>query len=495
LTRWRIRRSLAFAGLLPAFLATACKSKAPPTEQSQSLGAKAGGGSGSGRPNEEGEGISGYLADLAQVKISFARGGAVASGGAKAIGIEHGELTSLSVYIFQVDSTQLKEATDAKTLPEVLGGNLRGVGAVNADGSFTVEVNFVQAEIIAIVVGGKNGPSAIPLQSTTAGHPRAVFKALAKSGPALPIGDFIQTASSLDFTGTPTPLRQASKIYSPYDLIDWPIAEGSTSPTDWVGLYPAGAADTAFLSWQYLNGTHAPTVQFLSATLTFGPLPPGAYELRRFASNGYGLIDRLSFSVVNAPAKLTLDKESYSPYDFIKVSVSGGSASPTDWVGLYPAGASDTAFMAWQYFNGTRVPTIMSAAETLSFRPLQTGSYEIRAFAANRFTRLAAATFHVDQPPVVLTLAKMTFSSTEVVDLSLVGGTGSATDWVGLYGVGAADSAFIAWQYFNGTRQATAATGQETLAFGPLAPGHYEFRVFANNGFARLGSTSFQIGP
>ena len=37
------------------------------------------------------------------------------------------------------------------------------------------------------------------------------------------------------------------------------VSEGPANTTDWIGFYPVGAADTAYLVWYYLNGaTSAP---------------------------------------------------------------------------------------------------------------------------------------------------------------------------------------------------------------------------------------------
>lgn len=72
--------------------------------------------------------------------------------------------------------------------------------------------------------------------------------------------------------------------------------------------------------------------------------------------------------------------------------------------------------------------------------------------------------------------------------VSVSGGPGNARDWVGLYAVGAADTAFLAWKYLDGS-QTPPATGvtQATLTFSaPQAAGSYEFRLFADNGYTRL---------
>jgi hypothetical protein len=71
------------------------------------------------------------------------------------------------------------------------------------------------------------------------------------------------------------------------------VSEGPANATDWIGLYAAGAADTSYLVWYYLNGaTSAPPTGIASAALNvLVPVMPGSYEVRLFAANGY---DRLA---------------------------------------------------------------------------------------------------------------------------------------------------------------------------------------------------------
>ena len=63
------------------------------------------------------------------------------------------------------------------------------------------------------------------------------------------------------------------------------------------------------------------------------------------------------------------------------------SPSTTDWIGLYTPGASDTAYLAWRYITGTvsgDVPFTIPG-------PVTSGTYELRLFSNNGFTRLATS--------------------------------------------------------------------------------------------------------
>ena len=63
------------------------------------------------------------------------------------------------------------------------------------------------------------------------------------------------------------------------------------------------------------------------------------------------------------------------------------SPTPTDWLGLYMPGANDTAYLAWRYTTG-------AASGAVPFTipgTIAPGTYELRLFSNNGFTRLASS--------------------------------------------------------------------------------------------------------
>ena len=74
------------------------------------------------------------------------------------------------------------------------------------------------------------------------------------------------------------------------------------------------------------------------------------------------------------------------------------------------------------------------------------------------------------------------------IAVRFAGAPGYQRDWIGLYARGADDREFVAWQYLEG-----AASGQRTFV-APNDVGPYEFRMFANDGYARLAvSAPFNV--
>jgi hypothetical protein len=78
---------------------------------------------------------------------------------------------------------------------------------------------------------------------------------------------------------------------------------GSSNPTDWIGLFAAGAPsdDAHLLAWAYVNGGRSPTRQVPSGSRDFTmPTRAGSYEFRLFSSSAYVLL--ATSNAVTVPA-------------------------------------------------------------------------------------------------------------------------------------------------------------------------------------------------
>jgi hypothetical protein len=75
------------------------------------------------------------------------------------------------------------------------------------------------------------------------------------------------------------------------------------------------------------------------------------------------------------------------------VTVANGPGHPTDWLGVYPAGAAESGFVDWLYLNGTRsAPATGLTGATVPFTaPAMAGNYIVKLFANNTFTNLATS--------------------------------------------------------------------------------------------------------
>src|SRR5262249_1513851 len=127
----------------------------------------------------------------------------------------------------------------------------------------------------------------------------------------------------------------------------WSSISAPTS-TDWIALYPVGAADNAFISYRYTTGTASGDAPFTVPST----VAAGTYELRLFSNNVYTLLATSGSFTVTNPPPANLSESSSSVYAGLSVGASWSSIfSPTatDWIALYPVGAPDNAFLVYRY--------------------------------------------------------------------------------------------------------------------------------------------------
>jgi hypothetical protein len=256
--------------------------------------------------------------------------------------------------------------------------------------------------------------------------------------------------------------------------------------SDWIGLYLPGAPDSSYLTYRYTTGTASGSVPFtIPATLA-----AGTYELRLFTNNSTTrLAVSNSFTVVvgcTGP-NLSASPSSVAAGGTVTATWSGICAPTSrDWIGLFTPGAPSTSYVAWRYTTGTaggNAPLTVPAT-------LAPGTYELRLFSNGGYTQLAVTSITVGAG--CTGDANLSASPTSVA----AGGSVTATwnnicaptsrDWIGIFAPGAANTSYVAWRYTTGT-----ASGSVPLTIpAALAPGSYELRLFANNGYTRLGTSN-----
>ena len=125
----------------------------------------------------------------------------------------------------------------------------------------------------------------------------------------------------------------------------------------------------------------------------------------------------------------------------------------TDWFGIYRVGDPDTAYQDWAYVSCTKAPDQARASGSCSLpAPAGTGAYDIRLFTNNGYTRLArseqVASSLAAGGQVGLKVSADVADLRSVVNVQWQAIDGAtATDWIGLYRSGAADTAHMTWLY------------------------------------------------
>ena len=279
---------------------------------------------------------------------------------------------------------------------------------------------------------------------------------------------------------------------------------GIATPTswDWIGLFAQGAADTSYVTWMYVSCSQTPGAARASGSCRFlipSGLPPGPYELRLFSNNSFTRLATSGPLTVAPPGpQLSVRPGSVPPGGTVTATWSGiATPTPADWIGLFAQGAPDTSYVTWTYVSCSQTPGTARAAGSCPFvipAALATGTYELRLLANNGFTRLATSgPLNVAPSGPQLSVSPGSVDAGGTVTATWSGiATPTPADWIGLFAQGAADTVYVTWMYVSCSQTPGAARAAGSCAFvipGGLAPGTYELRLLANNGFTRLAAS------
>jgi len=293
-------------------------------------------------------------------------------------------------------------------------------------------------------------------------------------------------ANAQGVTASPSSLYSSQAVSASWSGIAAPSA------TDWIGLYLAGSADNAFVTYVYTNGGASGTT---SITVP-GTAAAGTYELRLFSNNGYTKLATSNSFTVQTPPPAMLSESPSSIYASQALSATWGAIfapTATDWIGLYVAGSADNAFVTFVYTNsnasGSTNITVPGTAAA--------GTYELRLFSHDGYTKLATSGAFTVQTPPPATLSESPSSIYASQAVSTTWGSifaPTATDWIGVYVAGSADNAFATFVYTDGN-----ASGSTSITVpGTAAAGTYELRLFSRDGYTKLatsGSFTVQTPP
>ncbi len=201
------------------------------------------------------------------------------------------------------------------------------------------------------------------------------------------------------------------------------------------------------------------------------------YNGRTIAGGRVNVLEALQ-SATPQSYSLTANPTTAATGGSLTVSWTAPAGRPAgDWIALYKLGADNYQYGWWKYTGGAGSGSFSLNA------PAEAGSYEFRYLLNNGYSDAArSAAVKVEAP------ATNTYSLTAAPTNVIAGGTISlawtapagrpVNDWIGLYKVGAASSAYGWWMYTGG-----AATGSFNVP-APSASGQYEFRYLLNNGYS-----------
>jgi hypothetical protein len=190
-------------------------------------------------------------------------------------------------------------------------------------------------------------------------------------------GDFTFTtaaSTSYSVSASPSSVAPGATIN-----LSWTALSGS-SPYDWIGLFPAGSANTGYVWWQYTGGATTGNV------MVTAPAASGSYEFRYLLNNGFTDVARSNTITVGSASAYTVTASPTTLPHGSTITVNWTAPnghSPYDWIGLYATGAANTQFLWWTYTG----PAISGSVPVTA--PATPGTYEFRYLLNNGYTDAA----------------------------------------------------------------------------------------------------------
>jgi hypothetical protein len=168
-------------------------------------------------------------------------------------------------------------------------------------------------------------------------------------------------------------LRTREPVYAPDQSIVVEFSGFPGNKGDWITVVQASARPDSYAEWDYTGGKS-------SGSLTFKGLSAGSYEVRGYynwPAGGYTVQARHAFTVGESSeehsAVLRTNKQEYNPNEEVVVDFSGFPGTKGDWITIVPAYYPVGKYAEWHYTDG-------KASGQMTFRGLQEGEYEVRAY-------------------------------------------------------------------------------------------------------------------
>lgn len=294
-------------------------------------------------------------------------------------------------------------------------------------------------------------------------------------------------------TGSPPTITTNKATYSPGEPITVTFTNASGNSHDWIGLFAAGAANTAYLNWFYTDGTQSGTAGIINGSVTFpNGLPSlGNYEARLLFNGSYTSQASAAFSVQNGPQAKDPNPASATTgvnlTPTLTWTAGTGATSHNVYFGTNPTPGG--AELKGTQSGTTYSPGVLTVQTAYYWRIDEVNGQGTASGTVWSFTTAATAT----TPTVAV--SKGAYSPGAPIVITIGNASGNSRDWIGLYALGAADTAYLQWLYTDGTQVGTAGIINGTVTFPNGLPnaGNYEARLFFNGSYVRQASAPFTV--
>lgn len=269
-------------------------------------------------------------------------------------------------------------------------------------------------------------------------------------------------------------LTTDKSTYLPNDTITVTYSNASIIDGAWIGFFGESAQDNAYSSYEYTGGKPSGTM-----TVT-APSQTGKYQFRIFLDGAYTKIGESPIITVGEfTPTLTPSKLNALVGETLSVSFSNASTLSGAWVGLYKYGEIDTAYIEYKYTDSKLEGNLEFAMPTAA------GTYEFRIFKDSGYTKIATSPLIiVDEFKPTITPSKLNALVGETLSISFSNASTLSNAWIGLYKSGADDKAYVSYKY---TDNKVAGNLEFVM---PNEVGNYEFRIFKDSGYTRIGVSS-----
>lgn len=279
-------------------------------------------------------------------------------------------------------------------------------------------------------------------------------------------------SGALVFTIDPPPsIATNATAVAPRSPVTATLSNGFGGSSDWLGVFPVGGADNAYVAWTYVGAGITSRTWTVNA-----PATDGSYEFRLYATGGRAATStsfRVDASLNPVPTITSLSPAAAvvgsAP---IAVTVTGTgflAASVARWNG---APRSTT------YVSATQLKVAVTSADLAA-----TGTAMVTVVnPAPGGGASAGAAFAVNPPPS-LTVSATSVASGAPVTVTVANGFGGVTDWLAIAATSAPNNIYIQYVYVG-----SGVTSRTWTVAMPTTPGTYEFRLFIN-GYNRVATS------
>jgi len=114
-------------------------------------------------------------------------------------------------------------------------------------------------------------------------------------------GNLIIVNQDRKMTVTPSTIASGSDL-----TVTWNMPKDEASNKDWIGIYPQGVTNRAYVDYVYVGGTQNPMSEIItdgSVKLKMVSLPTGTYDIRYLVDKRYVAASSTTFTVTNGPAE------------------------------------------------------------------------------------------------------------------------------------------------------------------------------------------------